>query len=228
MPKINAEEWIQNHVDSLGKPSSETPEHIDDPVEELIQGLKLNEEFLFIDDSIEAMEEITDEDLEHFGVLGMKWGVRKSKTERNLERRLARREKRVSKSKASGAEKTESKRKRRSAKQQDKADSKQSIRKGNKKQDKVRKAAKKNVRNATNEEITSLTKRLESEKKLKNLIDEDVAPGRKFLNSVTADAGKKIATTWMAGGTLYMTKAALDGKFDVGDLGKALATGKVK
>ena len=134
--------------------------------------------------------------LEHHGVKGMKWGVRKrSKT-------------RVS---SSGARST-------SPNPSSKVSAPTT-------RDKRVKALK-NRRELSDSDIKDFTSRLQSEKQLKALLDEDVSPGRTFIKKVMSDAGKqaatKLATNAMTyGATKVMGKAfgkelenALSGKKD--------------
>ena len=134
--------------------------------------------------------------LEHHGVKGMKWGVRKrSKT-------------RVS---SSGARST-------SPNPSSKVSAPTT-------RDKRVKALK-NRRELSDSDIKDFTSRLQSEKQLKALLDEDVSPGRTFIKKVMSDAGRqastKLATNAMTyGATKVMGKAfgkelekALSGKKD--------------
>ena len=134
--------------------------------------------------------------LEHHGVKGMKWGVRKrSKT-------------RVS---SSGAKST-------SPNPSSKVSAPTT-------RDKRVKALK-NRRELSDSDIKDFTSRLQSEKQLKALLDEDVSPGRTFIKKVMSDAGKQAATKLATNAIIYGTTKTM-GKAFGSELEKALS-GKKK
>lgn len=134
--------------------------------------------------------------LEHHGVKGMKWGVRKrSKT-------------RVS---SSGARST-------SPNPSSKVSAPTT-------RDKRVKALK-NRRELSDSDIKVFTSRLQSEKQLKALLDEDVSPGRTFIKKVMSDAGKQAATKLATNAIIYGTTKTM-GKAFGSELEKALS-GKKK
>ena len=134
--------------------------------------------------------------LEHHGVKGMKWGVRKrSKT-------------RVS---SSGARST-------SPNPSSKVSAPTT-------RDKRVKALK-NRRELSDSDIKDFTSRLQSEKQLKALLDEDVSPGRTFIKKVMSDAGKQAATKLATNAMTYGTTKVM-GKAFGSELEKALS-GKKK
>lgn len=120
-------------------------------------------------------------DLYHYGVLGMKWGVRKNRGS-------------VSKAKAD--------------------------RLADRAKRKERKRDNKKRRLLSDEELLSRIKRLETEKKLRNLTEEEITPGKKFMRDVMSDAGKRAITTIAAGGALYAVKMVMTGKMDATDAAK--------
>jgi hypothetical protein len=75
-------------------------------------------------------------------------------------------------------------------------------------------SAARNRRALSDEELDARIKRLEKEKRLKELTENDVAPGKKFVKEVVSSSGKKVATTLVSGATLYAVKAALNKKQD--------------
>lgn len=130
--------------------------------------------------------------LEHHGVKGMKWGVRKrSKT-------------RVS---SSGARST-------SPNPSSKVSAPTT-------RDKRVKALK-NRRELSDSDIKDFTSRLQSEKQLKALLDEDVSPGRTFIKKVMSDAGKQAATKLATNAMTYGTTKVM-GKAFGSELEKALS-----
>ena len=134
--------------------------------------------------------------LEHYGVKGMKWGVRKrSKT-------------RVS---SSGARST-------SPNPSSKVSAPTT-------RDKRVKALK-NRRELSDSDIKDFTSRLQSEKQLKALLDEDVSPGRTFIKKVMSDAGKQAATKLATNAIIYGTTKTM-GKAFGSELEKA-RSGKKK
>lgn len=128
----------------------------------------------------------TEDFLEHYGVKGMKWGVRKDRRTRNEDRREARAAKKSQKQ----------------ANKSVKAD---------------RRSSAKQRRNLSDADIDALIKRLEKEKKLKDLTAKDTSPGRDFIKSVSTDAGKQAATRMAAGAAVYLVKAALTKEFNLAE-----------
>lgn len=113
----------------------------------------------------------TNEFLEHYGVKGMKWGIR-NKSKR---------------SKKGGKEvKVKAKRKK----------------------------ALKNRRTMSDQDIQKFIDRLNQEKKLKTLINEDLKPGKTIAKRIVSDSGQKVARTVLAGAGVYATKAILERKID--------------
>ena len=88
-------------------------------------------------------------------------------------------------------------------------------------EDKVRanrKDAKRRRQTLKDKDLDQLVKRLEQEKKLKNLLDEDLAPGRTATKKLLANAGTKVAGTVLAGAGVWAVKTALDGGFKDGSV----------
>jgi len=95
----------------------------------------------------------------------------------------------------------------------------------------IKKQRLRDVRNRfkmTPEELKKKIEVLENEKRLKELTYEQVAPGRKAAKEVLANIGKKTATTALSGAALYALKAYLSGKIDKKELANAVYNGGPK
>ena len=73
--------------------------------------------------------------------------------------------------------------------------------------------ASKNRRRISDDELNNLISRLEREKKLKNLVEEDLSPGKKVAKTIFSDSGQKVARTVVAGAGIYAVKKVIDQKF---------------
>ena len=77
-----------------------------------------------------------------------------------------------------------------------------------------RKEASKNRRTLSDADLKKRIERMELERKMKDLTEKDVSPGKAFISEVLSNSGKRVATTVLTGAALYATKAALEGKID--------------
>ncbi len=93
----------------------------------------------------------------------------------------------------------------------------------NAKQKESRKRASANRRSLSDKDLDQMINRLEKEKKLKNLVADDVSPGRKFINGIMSDAGKRGLTTVATGAVVYGVKVGLEKNFNPLEAAKYLA-----
>jgi len=95
----------------------------------------------------------------------------------------------------------------------------------------IKKQRLKDLRNRsklTIEDLKDKIDRLETEKRLKDLTYEQVAPGRKAAKEALSNVAKKTATTALTGAALYALKAYLSGKIDKKELANAVYNGGPK
>lgn len=81
-----------------------------------------------------------------------------------------------------------------------------------------------NRRTASLEELTKQINRLEAEKKLKSLIDEDIKPGRTMVAKILKSSGSKVLSGAVAGGIAYAVHYALTKEFDPNDFANYISS----
>ena len=122
--------------------------------------------------------------LAHHGILGMKWGVRRS------EAQLAR---------ARGQS----------------SDDKNEV--------SARKVAVKNRRTMSDADLKKKIERLKLEREFKNLTEDDIAPGRKYVSEILSASGKKALTMAAAGAMTYAVKTAMTKEFNLKEAAQYIA-----
>lgn len=143
-----------------------------------------------------------DNELYHHGILNQKWGVRRYQNK-------------------DGSLTTEGKRR---AKLSSEERAKKSVNKRNKElSDMV-----KNRKLLSDKTLKDKVERIKLEKQFKDLAEDDLIPGRKFVREVFSEAGKKVATTALSGAMIYLGKAAVQKSFDRKDFGEAIFNGGSK
>ena len=121
-----------------------------------------------------------EEMLEHHGIKGQKWGVRRYQNKDGSRTALGK-------------------------KRESSPDTKEK---------EARKADVKNRRTMSDTDLKKRVERMKLEKEYKTLVDEDIAPGKKYVSEILSAAGKKTLTIAAAGALAYGVKAAMTKQFD--------------
>ena len=93
----------------------------------------------------------------------------------------------------------------------------------NDKEKKARKADVKNRRTMSDADLKKRIERMKLEKEYKTLVDEDTAPGKKYVLEILSAVGKKTLTIAAAGALAYGVKAAMTKKFDIEEAAQYIA-----
>lgn len=84
----------------------------------------------------------------------------------------------------------------------------------------------KNLHAMSPDDLQKMIDRLRKEKELKNLVESDIAPGKKIMKEIMAEVGKQTAKEVLTGTTRYVINYSLqDGKtrkFSSADLARAI------
>lgn len=86
----------------------------------------------------------------------------------------------------------------------------------------------KNRGTLTNTQLREKIERLKLEKELRELTKSELSAGRKFIEDVLKEAGKKTLATAITGAALYGTKAAVSKEFNRKEFGEAIFNGGAK
>lgn len=65
----------------------------------------------------------------------------------------------------------------------------------------------------SDKDLDTIIGRLQKEKQLKTLVEQDIAPGKTVAKTILSESGQKVARTVISGAALYGIKKALDKKF---------------
>ena len=85
-------------------------------------------------------------------------------------------------------------------------------------QQKSRREMKRNRRTLSESDLNKNLDRLRKEKQLKELIDEDVNPGKKYIQDVLKKSGDKLLPAALAAGGAYALAQVMDVKLSKGDI----------
>ena len=86
-----------------------------------------------------------------------------------------------------------------------------------------RRAALRSRRYLSDGDLDKMVQRLEKEKKLKDLVDEDIYPGKKFVKALTSDVTKRALGTVASGAIVYGVKVALTKEFNAKEAAKYMS-----
>lgn len=90
------------------------------------------------------------------------------------------------------------------------------------------KKLKKEIKGLSDAELNKRIDRLEKEKKLRDLTEQDTRPGRTATKRVLSTVGSRVATTVLTGAAMYGIKVAIDKNFNMRDLADSMFRGGAK
>ena len=83
-----------------------------------------------------------------------------------------------------------------------------------------RRRAVKNRRSMSNEELRKGIERLRLEKQYKDLMNENISPGKTMVSDILKSSGGRVAKTVATGAALYGIKSLMTKKFDVVEMAR--------
>ncbi len=87
-----------------------------------------------------------------------------------------------------------------------------------------RKAAVRNRRTLSDAELKKRIERLKMEKEFKNLTEDNISPGKKFVSNIMSSAGTKALTIAAAGAMSYGVKVAMTKEFNIDEAASYIAS----
>ena len=87
----------------------------------------------------------------------------------------------------------------------------------------ARKVAVKNRRTMSDADLKKRIERLKLEREFKNLTEDDITPGRKYVSEILSASGKKALTVAAAGAMTYAVKTAMTKEFDLKEAAQYIA-----
>ena len=87
----------------------------------------------------------------------------------------------------------------------------------------ARKVAVKNRRTMSDSDLKKRIERLKLEREFKNLTEDDIAPGRKYVSEILSASGKKALTMAAAGAMTYAVKTAMTKEFNLKEAAQYIA-----
>jgi len=152
------------------------------------------------------------DELYHYGVLGMKWGIRRYQNKDGS----------LTSEGAKRYQKSDNKVKNEKQKSERKTKSEEQVN-----SERQKRSDSKNRGTLSDDELRVKINRLKMERELRELTDKEVSPGKKFTYDIVSNVGKTVLTTALTGAALYAAYSVVSGeKVNRKDLGLTVAKGQ--